>query len=43
MDIAEYDKVKGDLFIRLLNVNRCEKDLKNAIYRVVGILRLFFI
>ncbi len=40
MDIAEYDKVKGDLFIRLLNVNRCEKDLKNAIYRVVGDIAL---
>lgn len=40
MDITEYNKIKGDLFIRLLNVNRCKRDLQNAIYRVVGDIAL---
>lgn len=36
LDITDYEKIKDDLFIRLLNVERCKKDLNHAIYRVIG-------
>lgn len=36
MNLSDYEKVKEDLFIRLLNVERHQEDLKNAIYRKVG-------
>lgn len=34
--IKEYERVKKDLFIRLLNVERNRNELKNAVYRVLG-------
>lgn len=39
-NISQYDKVRKDLFIRLLNVNRCHDDLGQAIYRTIGDIAL---
>lgn len=35
-DLNNYQKMKKDLFIRLLNKKRHEKELKNAVYKEVG-------
>jgi len=35
-DLNSYQKMKKDLFIRLLNKKRHEKELKNAVYKEVG-------
>lgn len=40
MNLSDYEKVKKDLFIRLLNVKIHEEDLQNAIYRTVGDIAL---
>ena len=39
-NLTEYEKVKGDLFIRLLNAVRCHDDLGQAIYRTIGDIAL---
>lgn len=38
--LNNYEKVKGDLFIRLLNRKRHEKELSKAVYRVIGDIAL---
>lgn len=38
--LADYEKVKNDLFIRLLNGKRHKKELSHAVYRVVGDIAL---
>lgn len=35
-DLSDYEKIKADLFIRLLNLERNRKELKNSVYRVIG-------
>ena len=35
-NLDSYEKVKGDLFIRLMNVVKYRDELKNAIFRTVG-------
>lgn len=39
-DLDDYEKIKSDLFIRLLNLERNRKELKNGVYRVVGDIAL---
>lgn len=39
-DLDDYEKVKSDLFIRLLNLDKNKDDLKNAVYRSVGDIAL---
>lgn len=39
-NLSEYEKVKSDLFIRLLNVERCHDDLGQAVYRTIGDIAL---
>lgn len=39
-NLSEYSKAKQDLFIRLLNAVRNEKDLRHAVYRTVGDIAL---
>lgn len=35
-DLDNYEKIKGDLFIRLLNRKQHQRELSRAIYRVIG-------
>lgn len=39
-NLEDYDKIKSDLFIRLLNVEKNKKDLQEAVYRTVGDIAL---
>ena len=39
-NLDSYEKVKGDLFIRLMNVVKYRDELKNAIFRTVGDIAL---
>lgn len=39
-NLDSYEKVKGDLFIRLMNVVKYRDELKNAIFRTVGEIAL---
>ena len=39
-NLNNYEKVKNDLFIRALNVERHERELSKAVYRVVGDIAL---
>lgn len=39
-DLDDYEKIKSDLFIRLINFERNKDELKQAIYRVVGDIAL---
>ena len=39
-DLDDYEKIKGDLFIRLLNFDRNQQELRNAIYRRIGDIAL---
>lgn len=39
-DLDDYEKIKSDLFIRLLNYDRNKDDLKHAIYRKIGDIAL---
>lgn len=39
-DLDDYEKVKSDLFIRLLNFEKNRDDLKDAVYRMVGDIAL---
>lgn len=39
-NIADYEKIKGDLFIRLVNKEIYHTDLENAVYREVGDIAL---
>lgn len=39
-DLGDYGKIRGELFIRLLNVDRNKADLENAVYRRLGDIAL---
>lgn len=39
-DLDDYEKIKSDLFIRLLNFDKNKDDLKHAIYRKIGDIAL---
>lgn len=39
-DLEDYDKIKGDLFIRLLNLDRNREELQDSIYQTVGDIAL---
>ena len=39
-ELEMYDKIKGDLFIRLLNIERNKEDLADSVYRSVGDIAL---
>ncbi|MBU5480004.1 DUF5688 family protein [Blautia sp. MSJ-19] len=39
-DLEEYDKIKDDLFIRLLNAVKYQEELKQAVYRRIGDIAL---
>lgn len=39
-NLADYEKIKGDLFIRPLNLERNREELKNSIYREIGDIAL---
>lgn len=39
-DLEDYDRIKGDLFIRLINRESHEVELENAVFRVLGDIAL---
>lgn len=41
-NLDSYEKVKGDLFIRLMNVVKYRDELKNAIFEPLGILHWYY-
>lgn len=39
-ELSEYEKIRGELFIRLINEERNRKNLEDAIYRTIGDIAL---
>ena len=39
-ELEDYSKIKGELFIRLLNVERNKKELEDCVYRTIGDIAL---